>query len=213
MIDFLSGKLLSLKAFHWVIDVNGVGYGVDVPLGHSVGISVPRIGENAKLFVHTHVQEDAIRLYGFLTDAEKQMFELLINVSGIGPRSAMMIMSEMQPSELATAIVAEDIKGLSKIKGIGRKTSERLIVELREKMIKFIRGSAVDKASLDGGDVTGENAPPPPALQSVVNDAIDALTAMDCKYAVAERAVMTALKELGPDAALNDLIKLALKYR
>ncbi|NLD61543.1 Holliday junction branch migration protein RuvA [Candidatus Sumerlaeota bacterium] len=217
MIEYLSGRLLSSKPFHAVVVCGGVGYGVEIPL--SVTELLPRVGSDVELYIHMHVQEDAIRLYGFLSEKDREMFDLIISVSGVGPRTAIMILSEMKSSELANAIVTEDLQKISKVKGIGRKTAEKMIVELREKMVKFLR--VIPAASMSKNDSAAAASDSPdavddgtkPVATSQIADAIDALVALDCKYAVAEKSVVKAAKELGSDATLDALIRLALRYR
>lgn len=135
MIALLTGRLAHKAPDSVILDVNGVGYRVQIPF--STYFDLPEPGATVTLNIHTHVKEDAIHLYGFRTVAEKQTFQLLIGVSGIGPKMARDILSNIAPGELSLAIAGSDLARLSAIPGIGRKTAERLVVELREKMQKL----------------------------------------------------------------------------
>ncbi len=132
MIAFLRGRLIVKSPNQVVVDVNGVGYSVNIPV--STFSELPDRGAEAELFVYTHVREDTLALYGFLTEKEKMLFERLISVSGIGPRLAITLLSGLQADELIAAIRAGDVQRLVHVPGVGRKTGERLVLELREKM-------------------------------------------------------------------------------
>lgn len=185
MIGFLRGKIEFLKDGHIVVDVNGVGYKVyltNFALGKIAG------KENIELFIHTHVREDILALYGFLTREELDMFELLISVSGVGPRSAIGILSIADPKTIRTAIVNEDPSILTKVSGVGKRTAERVIVELKNKV-----------ADLSVGE-----------KEEVVadSDALEALTSMG--YSVTE--AREALKGVSKDVKdVGERVKLALK--
>jgi Holliday junction DNA helicase RuvA len=132
MIAFLRGRLLEKRPNQVIVEVNGVGYNVQIPV--STFYQLPDRGSEAQLFIYTHVREDVLALYGFRTEKEKALFEKLISVSGIGPRLAVTLLSGMDADELMSAIRRGDVQRLVRIPGVGRKTGERLILELREKM-------------------------------------------------------------------------------
>src|SRR5580700_1641697 len=132
MIGYLRGQLVDKRPNQVLVDVNGVGYVVSIPL--STFYSLGELHDDVTLLVHTHLREDSIALYGFLTAREKQFFELLISASGVGPSLALKILSGMSVDELLPAIRAGDLVRLTRIPGVGRKTAERIVVELRDKL-------------------------------------------------------------------------------
>lgn len=132
MIGYLRGQLVDKRTNQVLVDVNGVGYVVSIPL--STFYSLGELHDDVTLLVHTHLREDSIALYGFLTAREKQFFELLISASGVGPSLALKILSGMSVDELLPAIRAGDLLRLTRIPGVGRKTAERIVVELRDKL-------------------------------------------------------------------------------
>ena len=134
MIGHLRGTLLSKKPYQILLDVNGVGYEVRVPYSTS---QLPGQGKELSLVIHTHVREDALALYGFLRADEKRLFERLIAVSGIGPKLAITILSGMPTEQMVAAIRGNDAALLTRIPGIGRKTAERMVLELRDKLESF----------------------------------------------------------------------------
>ncbi len=132
VIGFLRGRVLQSSPDHVLLDVAGVGYSVHIPVSTYSVIERARAGEPVELFIRTHVREDALDLYGFATEAEKRVFEALIGVSGIGPRLAQVILSGMGWEDLLDALAAADVVRLTRIPGVGKKTSERMVVELRD---------------------------------------------------------------------------------
>ncbi len=192
MIARLSGTLVDVHPDHVVLDVGGVGYGVAIPLGTFTAL--PPAGEKATLFIHTHVREDAIQLFGFVSKQEKLVFETLLSVSGIGPKVGLAILSGLPLPELVGAIAAQNARVLSSIPGVGKKLAERLGVELKEKMAAFGFGEAPSK----------------PPKSTVTDDAITALKNLGYKAAQAEAAVMAAARHVSP-SDLNILLKSALK--
>lgn len=135
MIGFLRGALIDKKPHELLLDVNGVGYRVLVPV--STFCRVGNRGEKTELLVHTHVREDQIALYGFATSIERDLFEKLISVSGVGPKVAMSILSGIEGEDLVESIRQNDVPRLTRIPGVGKKTAERLILELKDKMREF----------------------------------------------------------------------------
>jgi holliday junction DNA helicase RuvA len=192
MIGYLQGSLLKATPERLLLDVQGVGYEVHVPL--STWYEIEKRGGAGKvaLFIHTQVREDEIALFGFWTEREKALFEKLIAVGGIGPRLARVILSGMAPDDLLGAIAAGDLGRLSTIPGIGKKTAERMVLELKDKMRELA-------AELP------ERTAAPPAGQDVVS----ALVNLGYKAAQAERAVADAHREK-PDAAFHDLLRASL---
>ncbi|MDO9068627.1 MAG: Holliday junction branch migration protein RuvA [Deltaproteobacteria bacterium] len=153
MIALLTGLIAHKSPDHVILDVNGVGYRVLIPF--STYYELPEEGGSASLHIHTSVREDAIQLYGFRTRLEKSFFQLLISVTGIGPKLGRDILSNIQPGPLAQALAQGDIHKLSTIPGIGKKTAERLILELKDKVAKLDMSSlpAVDRREIPADDV------------------------------------------------------------
>lgn len=139
MIARLSGILVDVELTRCVIDVHGVGYGVNIPL--STYEKLPKLGEGTTLSIHTSVREDDISLFGFFTKDEHDLFLMLTSVSGIGPKSALNILSCMPATQFAKAVCSNDLITLQKINGIGKKSAERLVVELRDKLNKYTLGA------------------------------------------------------------------------
>lgn len=194
MIALLTGQIAHKSPDHIILDVNGVGYRVQIPF--STYYELPEEG-TVSLHIHTSVREDAIQLYGFRTRLEKSFFQLLISVSGIGPRLGRDILSNIQPAQLAQALGQGDIRILSAIPGIGRKTAERLILELKEKVGRLDLSSvAAPEQRHDPGD-------------DLLDDVVSALLNLGYK----EPQVRKALVGLnpGPDVSLEELLKQALK--
>lgn len=198
MIAFISGKLIYKTTESVVIDVGGVGYEVFIPL--STFYILPELGEPTSLKVYTHVREDAIQLYGFLTQDERDVFQLLISVSGVGPKLARNILSGIAVSDLVTAIGSSDNKKLSSIPGIGGKSAERLILELRDK-IKAISLKGVPEHK----EAVGDSDP-------LSNDVASALENLGYKPQQAEEAVKKAKASLTDDASFETFLKEALKH-
>lgn len=196
MIALLTGKIAG-KSPDWVIlDVNGVGYRVQIPF--STFFALPEDGAILTLNIHTNVKEDAIHLYGFLTPLEKQFFQLLITVSGVGPKLAKDILSNIHPDQLASALCRGDIVRLSAIPGIGKKTAERLILELKDKVVKLglVRESESSSAS------SREDS-------SVRDDVASALINLGYREAVVIKTL--AELETEPAVPMETVLKLALK--
>lgn len=198
MITFLHGRLVESLPTQAVVDVHGVGYEVLIPL--SSFDKLPPPGQEVRLLTHLAVREDAHVLYGFMTGAERDLFRLLIHtVSGIGPKIALNILSGMNVAALRAAVARGDVKALSQISGVGRKTAERIVVELKDKL----------------GDAAGvEAGGPAPALSASdqrQHDAVLALMALGYKQGDAHDAVRAAQALLGPQAGTDDLVRAALR--
>lgn len=194
MISFLRGKLVHKDPTHVIIDVGGVGYQVSISL-HT--FSEIKDKEDLKLLTYFHVREDSQVLFGFATAAEKQMFQYLISVNGVGPSTALVVLSFLPPDELRAAIIREDAAALQAVKGIGGKTAQRLILELRDKIKK------------DGSDQT--IGIPGFAGNTVRNEALSALITLGIAKPVAEKSIDSVLKKSGNTFSLEELIKQALK--
>lgn len=198
MIGFLEGRLVDALPTHVVIEVHGVGYEVFIPLSSYDKLPAP--GQPVRLLTHLVVREDAHVLYGFATAAERDLFRLLIQqVSGIGPKLALNILSGMSPTAFRGAVATGDVKALSRISGVGRKTAERLVVELRD---KFGPAGAWE-ASREQRGLSGPD--------QRVNDAVLALIALDFKPPEAHEAVRAVQALLGPQATVEELVRAALK--
>lgn len=189
MIGYLHGSLLSSTPETVLLDVNGVGYEVHVSLSTLQEIE-RRAGERVRLFIHTHLREDEIALFGFWTEREKRLFLHLVSVSGIGPRLARAVLSGMPPDDLLSALAAGDLGRLATIPGIGKKTAERMVLELRDK-VRALAAELPERAV--------------PADQDVVS----ALVNLGYKAAQAERAVAETLREK-PDAPFHEILRSSL---
>jgi Holliday junction DNA helicase RuvA len=197
MITFLDGKLISALPTQAVVDVSGVGYEVFIPL--SSYDKLPSVGQSIRILTHLAVREDAHVLYGFMTAAERDLFRLLVNnVSGIGPKLALAVLSGMTVNHFKAAVVNSDVTSLSKISGLGKKTAERIILELKDKLGV---AAAWEAAS-------AMHAPTPEQEQA--NEAVLALIALGYKQVEAHKAVRD-LQEKGEAKSAEDLVKLALK--
>ncbi len=195
MIAYLKGKLFLKTPDHIIIDTGGIGYEVYVSL--NTFYSLPSVGSDVSLHIYTYVREDTLQLYGFHTGEEKSAFLDLIGIGGVGPRVAMQILSGISPSELRQVVADYDVKRLKRIPGIGKKTAERILLELKHKF------KVVHKE-----DVTFEEA----SLtdNSVFRDAVSALVNLGYRPNEAKKAVHSAVKKLG-DAKLEDVLREALK--
>ncbi len=192
MIGYLTGKIISKKPTRILLDVNGVGYTVNISI--STFEKLPDLNESASLFIHTSVKDDAIDLYGFFTPSEKEMFELLISVSGIGPKLAQSLLSGIQVDELKYAIDEGNLSRITAVPGIGRKTAERLLVELRDKINKLTEKFEPAEAG---------------APSSIRSDAIAALVNLGYNLKTAEKIVRDVMNSR-TSITIEDVIKEAL---
>ena len=198
MITFLHGKLIEALPTQVVVDVNGVGYEALIPL--SSFDKLPQPGSEVKLLTHLVVREDAHVLYGFMSAPERELFRLLINsVSGIGPKTALNILSGMNAVAVRGAVAGSDVKALSQISGVGKKTAERIVVELRDKM-----GAA------GAWEASSAQRAPSPDDQKI-NDATLALMALGFKQVEAHDSVRASQAVLGPQAGVEQLVRACLK--
>lgn len=202
MIGYLNGIVEYLEIDNAVIDVNGIGF--NVKISASTADRMPGIGEAVKIFTYTSVREDAFELYGFLSRDELGFFKLLITVSGIGPKGALSILSVMSPDDLRFAIMAGDAKTLSKAPGVGKKTAERMVLELKDKISNedIVSGHAGGSMSaVSMGDDDGASR----------EDAVSALVALGYSSTDSMRAVRNVIKANGSDLDTEAILKLALK--
>jgi Holliday junction DNA helicase RuvA len=193
MIGRLTGTLAEKSPPHLLVDVDGIGYEVDVPM--SSFYNLPGLGERVTLLTHFVVREDAQVLFGFLTHDERATFRLLVKISGVGPRTALSILSGLSVGELAQAVVQQEAGRLVKVPGIGKKTAERLLLELKDKLGDTLNASSPSAAGRLRGQTDAQN------------DILQALLALGYN----DREAAAALKALPPDIAVGDGIKLALR--
>lgn len=199
MITFLHGRLVEALPTQAVVDVHGVGYEVLIPL--SSFDRLPAAGQEIHLLTHLVVREDAHTLYGFMSAGERELFRLLIHtVTGIGPRIALNILSGMPTAAFRAAVAAGDIKALSQISGVGRKTAERIVVELKDKVGA---ATALDPAA--------GSARPAAPVEQATHDAVLALVALGYKQPEAFETIRAAQAVLGPQATVEQLVRAGLK--
>ena len=196
MIEYVRGELVELTPALAVIDCNGVGYAANISLNTYAAIQ----GKKAcKLYIHEAIREDAHVLFGFADKQERELFLLLISVSGIGGNTARMILSALSPSELVNVISNENANLLKSVKGIGLKTAQRIIVELKDKLKTGTVAASAGISSLSS-----------PANAQIQDEAVSALTMLGFPQAASQKVVLAILKE-EPDAQVEKVIKLALK--
>lgn len=200
MIERISGKIIEKTPTFCIVENNGLGIGLHISLNTFQQLEKNPPLENVMLHTYLHVREDALQLYGFANTAEKRIFQLLISISGVGPRLAIAILSGSTPQELQEAITREDVAMLTRIPGVGKKTAQRLILELKEKIQEQSR---IEHLSI--------SAPVPATEQGKVNEAILALMSLGYKQQEAQRAVDKVVKQFGADIPLEEMIKEALK--
>ncbi len=196
MIGFLRGKLLQKLPPFILLDVNGVGYELEAPM--ATFYMLPEEHGAVSLFTHLVVREDAQLLFGFSDQSQRQLFRLLLKVNGVGPKVALAILSTLSAEEFISCIHREDAGTLVKVPGIGKKTAERMIIDMRDRISEL-----GDSASIEGRVATNE------VLENPVQDAIGALISLGYKSADAKKAVRTVESEY---SQRDDLIKNALQY-
>ena len=194
MIAHLTGQLIHKTPASAVVDVQGVGYEVFIPL--TAFYDLPECGTAVSLYIHTHLREDSLKLFGFVKVADKQMFELLIRISKVGPKLALAILSGMTAQDLTQAVFSNDISTLNTIPGVGRKTAERLALELKDKLSEL----NLEPAAADSG------ATPSGGLR---DDVVSALVNLGYKKAQAEQALKKVWRD-EPKPSLEELIRESL---
>ena len=191
MISFLEGRLLQRGPEEVVVEVNGVGYGVQVPL--STFYHLPEVGERVRLLIHTHMREESLSLFGFLTERERRLFRMMIGVSGVGPKMALTVLSGISPEELERSLTEGDVATLVRIPGIGRRTAERMVIELRGRLLPLPQEDRL-----------------PPPQQEVLQDALSALINLGYRRPLAEKVLRELLRQ-HPSLSLEDLLREALR--
>lgn len=199
MISYIRGELVALEEDKVIVDVGGVGYGIYMP-GQAMGM-LPQTGNEVKLHTYLNVKEDAMQLYGFLTRDDLEVFKLVIGVNGIGPKGGLSILSQLTPDDLRFAVMSKDVKAISSAPGIGKKTAEKLILELKDKLsIEEVLNHQVERegsASVSAG-------------QGLQSDAVQALVALGYGNTEALRAVKKV--EIEESTTVEDILKGALKF-
>lgn len=197
MIAYLKGKLAYKDPTYVIIDIAGVGYQVKISLQTYSQI---KDEELVMLLTYLHIKEDAHTLYGFKEENEKKLFLHLISISGVGPNTALMILSSLSSAELENAILHEDARIIQNVKGVGAKTAQRIILELKDKIKKDSFGEA-------GTQIAAFASP----NNKIKEEALKALLTLGFQRPVAEKNIATVLKKTGPDISLEELIKASLK--
>lgn len=197
MISYLKGQIVQKSPTELVIDVNGVGYSVTIPL--STFEKLEHVNGQATILTYLHVREDLMQLYGFSTEGERELFKLLISISGIGPKMAQGILSGLSAYELKEAIILGNLSALTAISGVGRKTAERIVIELRDKLTKV--------------ETFESNVVPTSIQLKARSEAIVALMSLGHSRSTAEQALRTVMSESpNKDLAVEEMIKLALRH-
>ena len=197
MIAHIQGRLHFKSPENLIIDVDGIGYQVHVPL--TTFYELPDVGDTVALHIHTHVREDVLQLYGFQAQEEKALFVRLMGVAGIGPRLAVNILSGISPAELAECLGQGNLARLISIPGVGRKTAERIMVEMRDKLPALAADRDIALSVKSAADET------------VMNDAISALVNLGYKKGVARKAIDEAIERLEGELNLESLLKESLR--
>jgi len=195
MIGLLRGRIADKQPNTLIVDVQGVGYEVHVPL--STFYEAGDIGAEITLRIYTHVREDALQLYGFLTELERRLFEKLIGISGIGPKLAIAVLSGMDPRELMSSVQRGDVARLTGIPGVGKKTSERIVLELRDRLAQLPGGAPADSAPSNGAD-------------RVRSDLLSALQNLGYHRPQAEKAIDATLQTMS-NPTFEHALKAALR--
>jgi len=197
MIALINGKIVYKGISHVIVDVHGVGYRVFIPL--TTFYELPEAGQTITLHIHTNVKEDAIHLFGFNTVQERDLFQLMISVSGIGPKIAMSILSGISAQEFLNAISGGNVNKLVRIPGVGKKMAERLILELKEKVLKKIMQEQAPDAGVQGRQ------------DDIMEDVLSALVNLGYKNNAARDALDKAVRSSGEELVMDKLLKQTLK--
>jgi Holliday junction DNA helicase RuvA len=202
MIAHLSGTLLSKQATSVILDVGGVGYEVMIPL--STFYELEDTGSKVQLRIYTHVREDTLQLYGFKTTRERELFTRLISVSGIGPKLGITLLSGMSADEMIASIRTNNLARLTLIPGVGRKTAERLVVELRDKVASLSSAELEEEFGAEAG------VPTAPSEEAVRSDALSALINLGYQRSAAEKAITATLAD-GGDVSVESILRRSLR--
>ncbi len=197
MIAFLQGVLTAKFPDRVEVDVNGVGY--EVFVSQKTLQAAPAVGKSLLLKTYLHVREDVLQIFGFLKDSEKQAFLLALSVSGVGPKAAMNVLSTYAPDAFYQAVLHNDLTSLKSIPGIGQKTAQHLVLELKDKVTKLAGIGVLAEEGLLGGE------------SKVISDALQAMMALGYSSAESRRAVLTAAQSLGEKSTVEEILKSSLK--
>lgn len=203
MIAHLSGTLLAKQATSVILDVSGVGYEVTIPL--STFYDLEDAGSNVQLRIYTHVREDTLQLYGFKTARERELFLRLISVTGIGPKLGITMLSGMSADEIIVSIRTNNLARLTSIPGVGKKTAERLVIELRDKITALSSPALEEEFAAQPGTVGGVSTE-----DAMRDDALSALINLDYQKAAAEKAIVAAMQE-GGDLSVEVILRRSLR--
>ena len=199
MISYIRGELTAIEEDKVIVDVNGVGFGIYMP-GQAMNL-LPPIGKEVKLHTYMNVREDAMQLFGFLTRDDLKVFRLVIGVSGIGPKGGLNILSQLSPDDLRFAVMSHDVRAISAAPGIGRKTAEKLIIELKDKLsMEDVLEKVSEKDTTEVSHTSNQ----------VQAEAVQALVALGYGNTEALKAVKKV--DITDDTTVEDVLKLALKY-
>ncbi len=199
MIAFLTGKIIEKQANSVIIDVRGVGYDVSIPL--STFYELGEVGDDVSLRIYTYVREDTLQLFGFKTSRERDLYLKLISVQGVGAKSGITMLSGMSADEIIAAIRTDNLAKLTAIPGVGRKTAERLVIELRDKVAELASGVSAGTSMAAGAAIGGEG---------VMDDALSALINLGYKKDAAEKALQSAIKD-GTELNVQKLLRATLQ--
>ncbi|GAA4821043.1 Holliday junction branch migration protein RuvA [Algivirga pacifica] len=201
MYNYIKGKLALKTPTYLVIDVGGIGYEVNIPLST---YSKLKGEEQCQLFTHFYVKEDHQALYGFLDKSEKELFLLLIGISGVGPSTGLAFLSTLSPLEIQQAILSDDVKTVQSVKGVGAKTAQRVIIELKDKVVKLqIEGQEAGEPAL----VNSLS----PEVAEAKEQALEALMALGFSKSIAEKSLKVVIRKHGTQLKVEEMIKLVLK--
>ncbi|MCU1290534.1 MAG: ruvA [Acidobacteria bacterium] len=203
MIAYLSGKLLEKQANTVIVDVGGVGYEVTIPL--STFYDLGEVGDAIELRIYTHVREDALQLFGFKTEREKLLYLKLISVQGIGAKSGITMLSGMNADEIIVAIRTDNLARLTAIPGVGKKTAERLVIELRDKLNDLTSAASQQHLTSTSGGAGAAS------VDAVYDDAVSALTNLGYQRNAAEKALKQAVQD-GTEMSVQKLLRKSLQF-
>lgn len=199
MIAYLTGKLFEKQANSVIVDVGGVGYEVIIPL--STFYELGEVGSDVQLRIYTHVREDTLQLFGFKTERERELYLKLISVQGIGAKSGITMLSGMSADEIITAIRTDNVVRLTAIPGVGKKTAERLVIELRDKITDLLGSVAIETIGAGGADAPAD---------AVYEDALSALLNLGYNRAAADKALKQTVKD-GTEMSVQKLLRGSLQ--
>jgi Holliday junction DNA helicase RuvA len=209
MIEHLTGQILGKEEGRLVLDVGGVGYGLDIPDRTMEGIG--NVGSRASLWVSTYVREEELKLFGFSSRGERDVFEVFLEISGIGPRLALAILSRVAIEELIGIVMRGDVEALKSIPGVGTKKAEKLLLELKGRVKRLSVG--IEPATMAALAAADPSVGPSEIQTGAGRDAVAALEALEIPAVAARRAVARAIEILGPAADAEALVREGLRHR